>query len=204
MLPRGILPSVRCSGFSRSTGKPCRNLAIRGGTVCRSHGAQFPAVRDQADVRGTLASALSLGDRRHPWEILFDALHAADTLMRDARLRLAQDESVTPEEISRFVDSFERAARLAKITLDSRAQEYAAYHARIDGEEIAGVIQRALARVQLPEDYDDAMRDAIADELRAMAERERGTPAAIAGRADVANGSRPSGNDPLEGEVVGD
>lgn len=40
---------------SRRSGKPCRNYAICGGTVCTAHGGKAPQVRNKAAVRYAVA-----------------------------------------------------------------------------------------------------------------------------------------------------
>lgn len=52
--PRGIPPQGRvwCGGTAKSTGKPCKLLAIPGGTVCRRyHGGAAPQVERRAAER---------------------------------------------------------------------------------------------------------------------------------------------------------
>jgi hypothetical protein len=41
----------RCSAHSSRTGLPCRSAAIRGGTVCTTHGGNAPQVREAARLR---------------------------------------------------------------------------------------------------------------------------------------------------------
>src|SRR5215471_9498197 len=43
--------SQMCHAHSSRTGKPCRNHAIAGGTVCRAHGGAVPNVRAAAEKR---------------------------------------------------------------------------------------------------------------------------------------------------------
>lgn len=43
--------SRRCTAHSSQTGERCRKPAIRGGTVCGSHGGSAPQVRDAAKRR---------------------------------------------------------------------------------------------------------------------------------------------------------
>jgi len=43
----------------RKSGQPCRNYALRGGTVCRMHGGAAPQVRRAAAVRILMASDLA-------------------------------------------------------------------------------------------------------------------------------------------------
>jgi hypothetical protein len=43
--------SRRCAAHSSQTGEPCKKAAIRGGTVCASHGGQAPQVKKSARER---------------------------------------------------------------------------------------------------------------------------------------------------------
>ena len=43
--------SRRCTAHSSQTGEPCKKAAIRGGTVCASHGGQAPQVKKTARER---------------------------------------------------------------------------------------------------------------------------------------------------------
>ena len=61
----------RCTAKSSRTGKRCRKAAIRGGTVCATHGGAAPQVRDAARRRllelaepavAALAEALASGE----------------------------------------------------------------------------------------------------------------------------------------------
>ena len=42
---------LRCSATSKTTGQPCKGLAIAGGKVCRMHGGSAPQVRAAAAFR---------------------------------------------------------------------------------------------------------------------------------------------------------
>ena len=42
---------MRCSAKSGRTGRPCRQWAIRGGNVCRTHGGLAPQVKRKAEER---------------------------------------------------------------------------------------------------------------------------------------------------------
>lgn len=164
------LKADRCTAKKRD-GTPCKMWAIRGGTVCRCHGGQLPVVRAAAARRVAIHEALESGDRRHPWEVLFDALHGADVLMREMRVRLGDTE--TPEAIAEFIKSFERAAQLAKMTLDSRAQEYAATRVQVEAEMIVGLFSEAIDAAHLDEDTEHRLRRALGDALRRRDELER-------------------------------
>jgi hypothetical protein len=50
------IPRVKCKGTAKSTGGPCKNNAIPGGTVCNSHGGKAPQVANKAAVRAEVMS----------------------------------------------------------------------------------------------------------------------------------------------------
>jgi len=135
------------------------------------HGGSAPQVLRAAERRLALAEVLCESDRRHPWEVLLDALHVADNLMIR---RVQEDETVTPETI----DAIERAARFAKVTLDARALEFMAQHQRAEAETVARVLNAALAAVSLEPEQEAAMRAAMRRELQAI---DNGGRPAIAG-----------------------
>lgn len=65
------LPARPCKG-KRSNGEPCRKPAIKGGTVCSTHGGSAPQVRRKAALRllelvdpaiGTLAREMVQADK---------------------------------------------------------------------------------------------------------------------------------------------
>lgn len=58
--PSLLPPAPPCKAKSSRTGKPCRKYAIRGGTVCRTHGGAAPQVEKAAAqrVRDMLAEAI--------------------------------------------------------------------------------------------------------------------------------------------------
>jgi hypothetical protein len=47
----------RCTGRSSRTGKPCKKDAIKGGTVCSTHGGKAPQVKAAAERRQQEAAA---------------------------------------------------------------------------------------------------------------------------------------------------
>ncbi|EOD66895.1 hypothetical protein [Amycolatopsis vancoresmycina] len=76
-----------CAGRSTSTGQPCKNSAIRGGTVCTVHGGRAPQVAAKAAVRAELEN-WGLGDTNvDPGEVLLKLVsQSAARAERYARL----------------------------------------------------------------------------------------------------------------------
>lgn len=114
-----VIPPAQCTATIHRTGKRCTKPANVGSDVCHTHGGNAPQVRAAAEKRVTLAEAMVKGVKRQPWEILEDALHAADLLMREATFELGAKGTVTPALMDKFVAAFERAHRLAKVNLDA-------------------------------------------------------------------------------------
>lgn len=106
-----LVPSVRCRAKAKRSGQPCKLWAIRGGAVCRAHGGAAPQVRAAARRRVALAEAAARGDRRHPAEVLLDAIHVLDVNMRQA---IDNDNGGDPEAL---LAAIERAATLARDAL---------------------------------------------------------------------------------------
>src|SRR4051812_45676046 len=55
--------SQRCTARSSRTGKPCKNWAVHGATVCKSHGGRAPQVIAAARRRLALGEAITELDR---------------------------------------------------------------------------------------------------------------------------------------------
>lgn len=60
------LPSVPCRAHHRRDGAPCERWAIRGATVCPSHGGNAPQVRRVAGEREAIDRALRAGFQHRP------------------------------------------------------------------------------------------------------------------------------------------
>jgi hypothetical protein len=109
-------PAVRCKATSKQTGKQCRNWAIKGGEVCRKHGAGAPAVRAKAAIRAEVKNWW-LGD--------------SHVDPREVFLRLVTQSAARAEHYSRLLqEAFEAAARLkqahdAGIPIDAPGDELA-------------------------------------------------------------------------------
>lgn len=80
--------------------------------MCRVHGGGAPQVARKRAERIALAEAAARNPRRHPGEVLLDALHWADTHAR--QLAEHSDSSADSEKL---LAELERAARLAETAL---------------------------------------------------------------------------------------
>ena len=78
----------RCAAHSSRTGKPCRKWAIRGGSVCATHGGSLKAVKHKAKER------LEAAADRMAKELLGIALGAESEAVKLAAIRDALDRSI--------------------------------------------------------------------------------------------------------------
>jgi hypothetical protein len=79
------IPSAKCSGRSKRTGKPCEQWAVVGTTVCYMHGGAAGQVRAKAEERVDLAVRLRQTPQVQPWDVLEQTAHIAYVLLLDAR-----------------------------------------------------------------------------------------------------------------------
>lgn len=107
-----------CTAHADRGSRPCRHFPMRGTTVCRSHGGAAVQVRAKAAGRLAMADAMATSPRRHPGEILLDAVHALDVLEQQTRLRLGAE--ATPDQVAEWVSGVRSAAALAKTAVDAQ------------------------------------------------------------------------------------
>jgi hypothetical protein len=144
----------------------CHGSAVRGLDACRLHsGLTGVQARARGDVNLTLAALMSAAPRRHPAEILLDALHAADQLMLIAL-------SVNPtdiDELQHTVEAIERAqlyaTRVLGVDALDRLMRMREAQWLMRGDLVAGVIKRVCDRLEI--DWrTPAIGAVIAEELR--------------------------------------
>jgi hypothetical protein len=161
-----VMPPVKCAGTTRK-GNPCSQWASPGGTTCRYHGAFAPQVKRKADLRLTLAHFLS-SDPRDPRDVLLDAVHSFDAVMQHAKLKVAEGETLTVDELDRFIQSVQRAGALSKVAIDAGLVDVLTQQARIDLQTNAKIIAEAVVAAV------DAIFEALPelDPARALKARE--------------------------------
>lgn len=103
--PVGFLPATRCVAHSTQTGLPCKNWAIRGGTVCRKHGGSVGRVKAKAAERVRDALAMAIDPERVLREVGRLAFSDIRELFDDAGKLLPVKQ--WPEDIARAVKSVE-------------------------------------------------------------------------------------------------
>lgn len=176
-----IRPAVPCHA-KRTNGEPCANYAMMGATVCHAHGGRAPQVRGKAVERVTEARAVALlaSHQVIPVADPMEALRhlAGEVLAWRDILRamvgelesLARTDYAGREQARAVVVLYERAldragrilVPLTDLSLDERLVVLSERQASL----IEGVIDRAMERAGLPDEWVRAMHAAIATELR--------------------------------------
>lgn len=146
MAPIHPIPKVKCSATAKRTQQPCRSWAVPGTTVCPKHGGSAPQVRRKAERVHTLAQLIR-DDPRHPWEVVLNATHIGDSLMRECEAPLRRGEQLTAEQVDRLVESTRLAHHLAKTALDTRAHEHIADSFQRHEHLEADIVSKAIVTV---------------------------------------------------------
>ena len=167
-MPRCIAAGPHCRAKAKRSGQQCARNALPGMAVCRIHGGASPQAKAAALRRLTLAEAFERGDRRPAWEILADALHAADVLMIDARIKLDEGEPITVGQLDRFTEALERAQRFAKMFLDAGVDERQIRIAESQALMIVGVIRAVLDELDLSPAQRAKVGEVVPRHLRAI------------------------------------
>jgi hypothetical protein len=116
------VPPQKCSARSQQSGERCGNWAIPGSPagVCRWHGAR-ESTKSRAEVEVTIDQVrwASPDDRRPIGEIMREAVHIQDCLMRDAARPYYEGQPLTLDERNRLSDRAKVALHMAKVTVDA-------------------------------------------------------------------------------------
>jgi hypothetical protein len=113
------LRRVRCRATSKRTGERCGQWCAPGHVVCYAHGGRSPQAVRSAKVRAAVAEIMATDPRRTPREVLGDALHITDLVLRDWIADLWDAESITLEAAADLTDAATRAAALARTCIDA-------------------------------------------------------------------------------------
>lgn len=114
-----VLPPVKCGRRRQTNGEPCSSYAVLGTTVCRKHGGSSPQVKAVAERRVMLAEAIANLPRRHPYEVMGDALHVTDVAGQQLLAAITDGLPVTAEVVSTLLEAARSQAGLAKLVLDA-------------------------------------------------------------------------------------
>lgn len=94
-----------CTAKSSRTGKPCKKRAIKGHTVCGTHGGSAPQVKEKASQNVVKAEAMRLAQRmverdgteKSPIDHLLDSLYLASQLVEVWGRMVAELDDVSDE-----------------------------------------------------------------------------------------------------------
>ncbi|CAN5513848.1 hypothetical protein BH20ACT21_BH20ACT21_25190 [soil metagenome] len=187
----------RCRARRPRDGQPCQAWAIKGGTVCIKHGGAAKQVRVKAArnvVKEKIGQLLlkEFGDVADPLEVLVTQLTQAAFSAAAYGRMVAGLEQIYRENnfgdhvphvlISMWNEERDRAARFAKIALDSGVQERQVRVAQQQGALLAQVVQRMLEdpEFNLTASQRAAGRMVAARHLRALSEPVKSSSMATA------------------------
>jgi hypothetical protein len=140
------IPPMRCTATAKGTGEQCQKFAMVGMTVCNMHGVTGNG-RRKAEERVTLAQLLQQ-DRRHPWEVVLEATHTMDAIVRDLQLGVLAGETITINQVRHH---------MAKTAIDTKAHENVAMaftrHLELEGQLVASAVGVALDKLGLTEPW---------------------------------------------------
>lgn len=187
--------SQRCTAHSKS-GRQCSKWAIKGSTVCNTHGGSAPQVKAAAQRRETARveeqKALTIieqygtiGDPIHPMEVLLHKVWVAHYMERYfAALvqKLADEQAIIDTNFVKlgtqvraphvFVQLHgewaDRAARYSKDALSANIDERQVRLAESQSRWIADVIRGGLKKLGLPEAEQTKIIEAIATEMNSV------------------------------------
>ena len=112
--------SEQCTAKSKRSGQRCQHLVIGGG-VCWIHGGRAPQVAARREQRVLLAEAEAAApavvETREPEEILLDALHDTNAVLRQIKHELGAG-SLSSTLLAVAGEWFDRVARIAKVVVD--------------------------------------------------------------------------------------
>lgn len=143
----------QCTATSRRSGRRCGRLVIGGG-VCIMHGGRAPQVKAKRLERVAIAEQMASSPRRHPGEVLLDAVHTSDVLALNARGKLEGGQAVTVREMRELVDATLRAATLARSALSANAESISAQASVAQAEQVARALSHFMRSVGLARDPD--------------------------------------------------
>lgn len=143
---------AQCSATARRTAKRCQKRAIKGSTVCLSHGAAAPQVRRVAAQRVALTRAAELldpeGPEVDPAQVLVAAVRSSAALLGAAEAAV-QAEDADADALHALGEAAMLAGRLAKLALDSGIEARLARQAEQAGAMVGAMLTRAVNALEL-------------------------------------------------------
>ena len=139
---------------AKRPGEQCRNWVV-GGTVCNIHGVTGATVR-KAERRVTLAQLMEQNPR-HPWQVVLDATHMMDAIVRDFQTQLVAGETITPEQLDRLISVNQIRHHLATTAITTKAAEKMSLaftqHIEMQGQMVATAIAAGLDKLGLTDPW---------------------------------------------------
>lgn len=143
---------ARCSARARRTGQQCQKRAIKGASVCLSHGAAASQVRRVAAQRVALARAAELlgpdTPAVDPGKVLLEAVKAVASLLEGAEAAL-RAEDADADALHALGEAAMTAGRLARLALDAGIEERIARRAEVTGELVGKILTRVIEGLDL-------------------------------------------------------
>ena len=165
--------------MAKGTGEQCRNFVPPGSLVCRMHGLTGNGFR-KAEERVTLAQLLEQ-DRRHPWEVVLDATHTMDAIVRDLQLGVLAGETITVDQLDRLINVNQIRHHLASTAISTKAHENVAMaftrHLEMEGQLVGlaiGAVVHGMTRSLDPRSGDQLRDWALTQAHRVLADAQPG------------------------------
>jgi hypothetical protein len=189
----------RCTARANRTGQQCQKRAIKGASVCLSHGAAASQVRRVAAQRIALTRAAELlgpdTPAVDPGQVLLEAVKAAASLLEGAEAAVRAEEP-DADALHALGEAAMTAGRLARLALDAGVEQRLTRQAERNGELVGTLLVRVLEGLELgPEttarafnlirgeiDYGDLTLGQLDEEIRRIAEELRQSDYADAAR----------------------
>jgi hypothetical protein len=173
----------QCRATARRTGARCQRRAIKGATVCLSHGGAAPQVRDKARQRVALTRAAELLGpvvQADPAQVLISAVRSSAALLGAAEAAVRAEEP-DADALHALGEAAMLAGRLAKLALDSGIEQRLARQAEEAGELVGSLITRTITALALPPETAAAAYRHVRSEVEVL-----GVAAGPLGRLNVA------------------
>jgi hypothetical protein len=143
---------VRCKATARRSGEQCQKRAIKGATICLSHGAAASQVRRVAAQRVALQRAAELlgpDVTADPAEVLVAAVRSSAALLGAAEAAVRSDEADTAA-LHQLGEAALLAGRLAKLALDSGVEARLTAQAERAGAMVGAMVSKVVNGLELP------------------------------------------------------
>jgi hypothetical protein len=158
-----LIPSEQCTATSVRSGQRCRRLVVAS-NVCTTHGGAAPQVKAKRAERIALAEQFAKTPRRHPAEVLMDAVHVNDVLAQSVLREVEAGGTVTVKQVKALVEASNRSATLARTALSADAEQRLSRDSSHDARRVEAALTHFMAAVGLTGDTkaEAALRASVA------------------------------------------